>query len=166
MAQRDERHVAPESFVRVHVQEHVTGPRPPAASVTTPTFAIRAVRKASITPTSFCTVRFLSGRMTTATSAPFSWRSVSSRPGEPGQRHGLAVERDDLVAVDGQRAHLFGVHRMVAARAAGQGEVVVVFEQRRGDHENHQQHETQVEHRRDVDLGESLQTLALRNGGA
>ena len=99
--------------------------------------------------------------MTTARSLPcWSWR-VSRRARSPARVTGAPSSWRDFVAVHGDRADLLGVHGLVAARAGGQGEVGVVFEQRGGDHEDDQQHETEVEHRGDVDLGEGLETLAF-----
>src|SRR3954471_5175687 len=80
---------------------------------------------------------------------------------EIGGRHRLVVEPDRFPPVDRNGLDLTGFHRRIRGAARGNDQVHTVLEQRRCDHENDQEHERQVEQRRDVDLGHSREVVPL-----
>ena len=77
------------------------------------------------------------------------------------ERQRLVVEHvaARLIHLDG--ANVVPVQRPVRLSAAGEVERQALLEQRRGDHENNQQHERQVDERRDVEVAQRDQRVAL-----
>jgi len=68
------------------------------------------------------------------------------------QVHRLIVKPDRLAAVDRKSLHLRRIDRLIGGAAGWDHQVHAVFEQRRRDHENDQQHESEIEQGRDIDL--------------
>ena len=65
---------------------------------------------------------------------------------------GLSCEEDVLVLVDGDDGALFG--ELVDGAGLRHGDFDAGLQHRRGEHEDEQQHQHDVDQRRDVDVGE------------
>src|SRR4029078_2042349 len=68
--------------------------------------------------------------------------------------HDFIVDPDRFRAIDRNRLDLTLAYGRIGRAARGDNQVHAVFEQRRGDHENNQEHEGEIEQRRDVDFAQ------------
>src|SRR2546430_2356434 len=84
------------------------------------------------------------------------------RPLDLRQGHTLAIERVISLRTDFQRPEILFPQRPVRFAARRQLQLEPLLEERRGDDEDDEQHERQVEQRRDVDVAQRHQRTALR----
>src|SRR5882762_3771562 len=84
------------------------------------------------------------------------------RPLDLRQGHALAIECVIPLRTDFQRPEILFPQRSVRFAARRQFQLEPLLEERRGDDEDDEQHERQVEQRRDVDVAQRHQRTALR----
>ena len=91
---------------------------------------------------------------------------VGFEGGEAGLKilrgHDGVIDFEDIVFIDRNVECLGGIHSACGCGAFRNNEIHAVLEERRGDHENNQQHKNQIEHRGDVQLGEGMQAVFRR----
>ncbi len=91
---------------------------------------------------------------------------VGFEGGEAGLKilwgHDGIIDFEDIVFINRDVECLGGIHSACSCGAFRNDEIHAVFEKRRGDHENNQQHKNQIEHRGDVQFGEGMQAVFRR----
>lgn len=78
---------------------------------------------------------------------------------EIGGGHDCVVDFEGIVFIDRDVECLGGIRGAGGGGAFGNDEIHAVFDEGCGDHENDQQHKNQIEHGRDVQLGERVEPV-------
>ena len=116
-----------------------------------PTFVICARCNESISVTSFCTGNSRSGRITMATSGFARFNSSKRAASESPSTISLLILMFSSRSIEIVWT-LRLANRRVRRAARRNHQIHAVFQQRRRDHENDQQHEGEIEQRGDIDL--------------
>ncbi len=110
--------------------------------------------------------KFLDGELEVGAHDDSGIGFVSFESGEAGleilRGHDGIVDFEDVVFIDRDVERLGGIHSACGCGAFWNNEIHAVFEERRGDHKNDQQHKNQIEHRGDVQLGDGVQAVFRR----